>query len=248
MITVAFPWRVARRIVAAAFLVAVPGTRVEAQLEFGIAYPGVPMLFYTPQMAPSPTDYLHQRDQERISALGNSAQRQGGASPAASLSANPNSYIHRIRDFSGAGTYDVGSRQSLSQRAAPRQAQTASTPARQPSPSPPVAPPTPPPPPLALFFLQSGEMDWPRDAPDSAALRPKRDEADAAIKAVRSAIQSAGKANAQGVATAKWKLVSYGQLALAEVRSARSAAVSDTFHHFLMLLHQSLDGAADTRH
>ena len=37
----------------------------------------------------------------------------------------------------------------------------------------------------------------------------------------------------------------YGQRALAEVKSARSAALADVFHYFLLFLHESLDQAAE---
>ena len=64
-----------------------------------------------------------------------------------------------------------------------------------------------------------------------------------AVKAVRSEIQSVGKAKAQSVGTAKRKLVNYGQRALLEVKSTRSVAVKDGFHSFLLFLHQALDQA-----
>ena len=37
--------------------------------------------------------------------------------------------------------------------------------------------------------------------------------------------------------------MNYGQRALVEVKSTRSAAVSDVFHYFLLFLHQALDQA-----
>jgi hypothetical protein len=249
MITVALLGRVARgrgvAVVAAvaAFLVATGAARVEAQVGIGLAYPGLPFLYYTPQSAPSPTDYLYDRSNQYISAYGNAVQQQAAASQMAPASASPDAYFHRLRDYSGEGTYQVRSRQSLSERTstAARQGGTASisTPAtRQPTAfSPPRALP------LDAFFHPNGELDWPRDAPDSGVLGPARVEAEMAIKAVRSEIQSVGKAKAQSVGTAKRRLVNYGQRALIEVKSARSVAVHDVFHYFLLFLHQALDQA-----
>ncbi|MBV8218107.1 MAG: hypothetical protein JO325_06570 [Solirubrobacterales bacterium] len=62
---------------------------------------------------------------------------------------------------------------------------------------------------------------------------------------MRDELRSGGKAKAQSVGVAKWKLVGYGQRALIEVRSARSKAVADVFHYFLLFLNQSLDQAAE---
>ena len=50
--------------------------------------------------------------------------------------------------------------------------------------------------------------------------------------------------SAQSVGAAKFKLVTYGQRALAEIKSSRSEAVGVIFHYFLLFLDQSLDQAA----
>jgi hypothetical protein len=238
MITVTLQWRAVRRVAAAALLVASAAARVEAQVGIGVAYPGVPFLYYTPQLVPSPTEYLYDRANARISAYGSAVQQQAAASQMASASTNSNAYFNRIRDYSGEGTYQVTSRQSLGQRTSPRPRPTASIPAAGQSPSRPAAPS------LEAFFLPGGELDWPHDAPDSLALRQARAEAEMAVKAVRDRIHSVGKAKTQDVGTAKWKLETYGKRALFEVKSARSAAVADVFHYFLLFLHQALDQAA----
>jgi hypothetical protein len=240
MNTAAQGWRVARRVAAAAFLAATATARVEAQVGIGVAYPGVPFLYYIPQSAPSPTDYLYDRTNKYISAYGNAVQQEAAASQIAPASANPNAYFNRIRDYSGEGTYHVTSRQSLSGQtaAAMRPGGMASTPAatRHTTTQSPALP-------LDAFFLPSGELDWPRDAPDIEVLRLARAQAETALKAVHREIQSVGKAKAQSVGTAKRKLVNYGQRALIEIKSTRSAAVHDVFHYFLLFLHQALDQA-----
>lgn len=222
---------VARRAATAALLLASWAGPARAQVGIGIAYPGVPILTYTPQSVPSPTDYLYGRDRARISAYGSALQQQSAASSMASSGNTSNAYFHRLRDYSGEETYQVQSRQSLSRRTAPRPQPDASQPAV-----------------LAIdaFFLPGGPLDWPRDAPDSAALHPARVEAEMAVQAVRDELRSSGKAKAQSVGTAKHKLVNYGQRALTEIKSARSEAVGVVFHYFLLFLHQSLDRAAVT--
>ena len=168
MITAALRWRVVRRVAAAAFLASTAAARVEAQVGIGVAYPGVPFLYYTPQSVPSPTDYLYDRTNKWVSAYGNAVQQQAAASQMAPASANPDAYFHRIRDYSGEGTYHVSSRQSLSGRTATavRPGGKASTPTAttQPTLQSPALP-------LDAFFLPSGELDWPRDAPDIEMLR-----------------------------------------------------------------------------
>ena len=192
MITVALPWCMARFVAVAAFLVATAAARVEAQVGIGVGYLGVPFLYYTPQPVPSPTEYLYDRAKARISAYGNAVQQQAAASQMASHSDNPNSYLNRIRDYSGEETYQLTSRRSVSERTfnAALQSATPPTPAtKQPTSQTP-------PPPLDAFFLPSGELDWPRDAADTEVLRPRAAEAEMAVKAVRSEIQSVGKAKA----------------------------------------------------
>jgi hypothetical protein len=239
MITAAPRWRVA----AAAFLAATSAARVEAQVGIGVAYPGVPFLYYTPQSVPSPTEYLYDHSSKWVSAYGNAVQQQAAASQMATASDNPDAYFHRIRDYSGEGTYHVTSRQSLSGRTATavRPGGMASTPAA-------TTPPTSQSPALLLdaFFLPSGELDWPRDAPDIEVMRPARAQAEMAVKAVQGEIRAGGKARAQSVGTAKRKLVNYGQRALTEVKSTRSAAVNDILHYFLLFLHQALDQAGSS--
>src|SRR3954454_18945092 len=127
MITVALRWRVARRVAAAALLIATSSSRTEAQVGIGVAYPGVPFLYYPPRPVPSPTEYLYDLANARISAYGSAVQQQAAASQMASAADSPNAYFNRIRDYSGEGTYQVTSRQSLGQRTSPRPGRTAAT-------------------------------------------------------------------------------------------------------------------------
>src|SRR4051794_28025041 len=90
---------------AASFLAASAGGQAEAQFGVGLAYSGVPFLYYTPERAPSPTQYLYDRGTARISEYGNAVQQQAAASQMASASANPNAYFNRLRDYSGESTY-----------------------------------------------------------------------------------------------------------------------------------------------
>jgi hypothetical protein len=220
-----------------AFLAAA-AQRAEAQFGVGLAYPGVPFLYYTPEFVPSPTDYLYDRANARISQYGNAVQQQAAAGQMASVS-DSRAYFNHLRDFSGESTYQVKARQSLSARAVPPPPRRPSRPPASPAPAQKAALP------LDAFFLAGGDFDWPRDAPESDALRTARAEAESAVKGVRDELRANGKAKAQSVGFAKWKLVGYGQPALAAVKSARSAAVADVFHYFLLFLHQSLDQAAE---
>jgi hypothetical protein len=233
------PSRIAPSLAAAAFLAAMAAGRAEAQFGIGVAYPGVPFLAYTPERVPSPTDYLYDRDRAQISAYGNAVQQQAAASQLASPGSSSNAYFNRLRDYSGEETYQVASRQSLSRRTSP--------PARTPSNPPKRSAGTRSGPlPLEAFFLPGGALDWPRDAPTAGTLRSAQAEVEAAVKVVLNQVRSGGKAKAQSVGAAKSKLVNYGQPALVEVKSARSKAVADCFHYFLLFLHQSLDQAAET--
>jgi|GEM_PF-6425417 len=234
------PSRVAPSLAAAAFLVAMAAGRAEAQFGIGAAYPGVPFLFYTPERVPSPTDYLYDRDQARISAYGNAVQQQAAASQSASPSSN--AYFNRLRDYSGEETYQVSSRQSLSRRAAPPARPRSSTSTRPASTRSTTRSDSLP---LEAFFLPGDALDWPRDAPISGTLRSAKAEVDASVKVVLDEVRSGGKVKAQSVGAAKSKLVAYGNPALGEIRSGRSKAVADCFHYFLLFLHQALDQAAE---
>jgi hypothetical protein len=223
----------------AVFLAGSSPARVEAQFGVGM-YPGYPFLVIAPEFVPSPNDYLFEHDLARISGLANGARQQAGASQMGSAMTNPNAYFHRIRDFSGDDTYDVRSRQSLSQRAYPVRSQA------PPGPKPAAVAEAPRQFPLDAFFLSDGALDWPSDAPNSVGASSTREDVSAALKAVREEMRSAGKAKAQSVGGAKWKLVNYGQKALADVRATRSKVVGEVFHDFLLFLHQALDRAANT--
>ncbi|WP_406696179.1 hypothetical protein V5E97_34845 [Singulisphaera sp. Ch08] len=233
------PSRVASPLAAAAFLAAMAAGRAEAQFGVGIAYPGAPFLYYTPERVPSPTDYLYDRDKARISAYGNSVQQQAATSQMASPSASSNAYFNHLRDYAGEGTYQVSSRQSLSRRTAPQARASSKPETRSASTRSDLLP-------LTGFFLPGGALDWPRDAPNTGTLRSAQAEVEAAVKVVLNQVRSGEKAKAQSVGAAKRKLVNYGQPAIAEVRSARSKAVADCFHYFLLFLHQALDQAAET--
>ena len=230
--------RLGLSLAAAAFIAATASGRAEAQFGVGLAYPGVPFLSYTPERVPSPTEYLYDRETARISEHGNAVQQQAAASQMSSASANPNAYFNQLRDFSGESSYQVSSRKSLGER-------TSSPRGR--SPSPPAASPAP----RARACSRSTPISSPEGSLIGRLTRPTpalwsaRAEAESAVKTVRDEIGSKGKAKAQSVGFAKWKLVGYGQRALAEVKSARSAAVADVFHYFLLFLHQSLDQAAE---
>ena len=137
---------------AASFLAASSAGRAEAQFGVGLAYPGVPFLYYTPERIPSPTDYLYDRDKARISEYGNAVQQQAAASQMASASANPNAYFNLLRDYSGESTYQVSSRQSLGQRTSPPRARPPSPLAASPAPA--IQGPLP----LDAFFLPGGAV------------------------------------------------------------------------------------------
>jgi hypothetical protein len=217
--------------VAAALVVVSSAGPARAQVGVGVAYPGVPFLYYTPQTVPSPTDYLYDRDRARISAYATALPQQAAASAMAGAASSPNAYFNHIRDYSGEATYHVPSRQSLSRRSSP--------PPERPTSRSTVLP-------LDAYFLANGTMDWPCNSPDSASLHSARVEAEAAVKAVRDELKSSGKAKAQTVGNAKRKLVNYGQRALVEVKSAHSETVAVLFHYFLLFLDQSLDQASRT--
>jgi hypothetical protein len=221
-----------------AFLATTSATRVEAQVGIGFANPGVPFLYFNTRSVPSPTDYLYDHANARIALAASAAQQEAAASRIAETRSRQNSYFNRIRDFSGDSTYQVNSRQSVSRR----------TSARKPRETPAAAAPASPPERVTLsldaYFLANGALDWPHDAPDSAELRPAREEAERAVRVVLDEVRAAGKAKAQSVGAAKHKLVSYGQRALAEVRSARAEALGHVFHYYLLFLHDSLDVAA----
>ena len=180
----------------------------------GLAYPGVPFLYYTPQSVPSPTEYLYDRANARISAYGNAVQQQAAASQMASAATTQTpistaSATTRERKLTRSRRVRASASAPPPRcRGGPRRLPRRSSPHRKRLQLP-----------LDAFFLPSGELDWPRDAPDSEVLRPARAEAEMAVKAVRSEIRSVGKAKAQSVGTAKWKLVNYGQRALLEVKS-----------------------------
>lgn len=234
------PSRSASSLAVAAFLAAMAaGGRAEAQFGMGVAYPGVPLLLYTPERAPSPTDYLYDRDRARMSAYGNAVQQQGAASQMAAPSASSNAYYNRLRSYSGQDTYQVSSRQSLSRRSTPPARPTSGTSKRSTKTGRGPMP-------LEAFFLPDGALDWPRDAPTAGTLRSAQAEVEAAVKVVLNQVRSGGKAKAQSIGAAKSKLENYGQPALVEVQSARSKAVADCFHYFLLFLHQSLEQAAET--
>lgn len=228
----------------AAFLSATWAGRAQAQFDIGFGYPGVPFLFYSPERVAGPTQYLYDRDRARISEHSNRVQQEAAASQMAAERANSNAYFNRLRDFSGESSYQVGTRRSLASRV--------STPRARPQPTPPPSQPQPTPAPspptsrqnsvsLDAFFLLGGEFDWPHDAPNLDELPSAKAEAESAVKVVHDELQSQGKAKSQSIGYAKWKLVGYGQQALAKVRSTRTTAVADTFHHFLLSLHGSLD-------
>src|SRR5436305_1154301 len=92
------PSRIKLPLALSALLSASAGGRAEAQFGIGIAYPGVPFLSYSLELAPSPTDYLYDRSNAQISAYGNEVQRQAEAGMTASLRDNPNAYFNRLRD------------------------------------------------------------------------------------------------------------------------------------------------------
>lgn len=222
---------VAPRLTSATLLVASLAGPAQAQVGIGIAYPGVPLLYYTPKSVQSPTEYLYNRDQTRISAYGNAVQQQAAASSTATADTSPNAYFNRIRDYSGEESYQVQSRQSLSRRTTPPPKRAESRPAV-----------------LTVddYFLPNGLLDWPHDAPDTPAIHSARVATEKAVKAVRDEVRTQGKAKAQSIGTAKWNLNNYGQHALKEIKSTRSKAVAVIFHYFLLFLHQSLDQAAGT--
>src|SRR5579883_1919214 len=143
-----------------AFLFASWAGRAEAQFGIGVAYPGVPFLYYTPERAPSPTQYLYDREAARIEAYGNALQQQATASQMASTNSDSNAYYNRLRDYSGESTYQVQSRKSLSERRSPPNHQPPSAPAPKPDAAHQTSLP------IDAFFLADGTFDWPRDAPD----------------------------------------------------------------------------------
>lgn len=207
-----------------------PARPARAQVGIGLAYPGVPFLFYTPQFVPSPTDYLYQRDLARIATASEAIQQDMALNQVVSSYAHANAYYNHIRDSS-----TQSSAKSAAQFKRPRRRP-------QPASEKPARPQTVP---LDSFFLPSGEIDWPDSAPSAGGLASARAEAALAVKTVREELHAQGKAQSSSVDAAKAKLVAYGQQALGETRSARSVAVADVFHYYLLLLYQSLDHAAD---
>lgn len=188
---------------------------------------------------PSPTNFLYDRSNASISAA--TATRNNVGHAARDLRSSPNAYFNRVRDLSGSSTYDIGTHRTLSSRASL-------------APYAPLRPPagasTAPPPPtlparevasLDTFFNAEGQVDWPKDAPDSADLASERAEAGSALSAVFGQVKSGGKAKSGNVGLAKAKLIVYGQKALRQVRADRAAAVADVFHYYLLFLNQSLD-------
>jgi hypothetical protein len=207
-----------------------PARAARGQVSIGLAYPGVPFLFYTPQFAPSPTDYLYQRDLARIATAANAIQQDAAINQVVSAYARTNAYYNHVRDNTTQKSAQSASRSRRPRRTA------------QPTPEKPARPQTVP---LDAFFLPSGELDWPDTAPSAGGLASARAEAALAVKTVRDEVHAQGRAQAGSVDAAKTKLVAYGQQALGEAKSARSVVVADVFHYFLLLLYQSLDHAAD---
>jgi len=224
-------------VLVAAVLVFATADRAEAQFAVGmdVGGSGAPFLFYAPQRVPSPTEFLYDHHRARIAEHANALQQQAAASQAGGSTWRRRGYFDRVREYAGADTYDVNSRQSLNARTAARQPRPAEPPPAERTSTLP----------LSAFFLSGGELDWPRDAPDTESLRSAKAEAESAVKAVRDEIQSGGRPRAQSVGLAKSKVVDYGRHALADVRANRSETVGHLFHYFLLYLHDALDQAAE---
>lgn len=202
-----------------------------ASAQFGFGY-GDPFMMFAPALVPSPTGFLNDLSLQRASAAANSSAQRADQT----LRASPNAYWNRVRENTGEASFDLSTRRSLAQRAG----STARPRPPAPAPAPPTTPPRPEPRALDAFFLASGEIDWPRDAIDEGPLRSDRAEADAAVKHVRDEIRDLGSPTAQTLATARYKLITYGQKALLEVRAARSSVVADVFHYYLLFFNDAL--------
>jgi hypothetical protein len=229
--------RVAATLVLAA-LATMAERRAEAQVGFGFGLGGDPFAFFVPQTVPSPTDYLFNLDLARIAA--DNAHRLNAAQVAHT---NANAYWNRLRDNSGANSYDLASRQSVGQRvgATSRSRPTAApAPAPTPTPAPATVPPRPRVHSLEDFFLGGAHFDWPRDAPNDGPERSDREAAEQALRTVFEQVRAGGKATAQSVATARAKLITYGQKSLSRVEAERSRVVSNVFHYFLLFLNDTL--------
>lgn len=231
------PQVAATLVLAALAMLAEP--RAEAQIGIGFGLGGDPFGFIVPHMVPSPTDYLYNVSLARMAAQSN-LPRETAAQAARS---SENAYWNRLRDNSGANTYDLASRQSLSRRVAstPRPRPTAApAPTRAPAPAPVAVPARPRLHSLDEYFRDGADFDWPRDAPDDGPYRSDRAAADQALKTVIEQIRAGSNATAQSVAAARAKVISYGQKSLTRVRSERSAVVANGFHYFLLFLNDTL--------
>src|SRR5262245_22026346 len=170
--------------------------RAEAQIGIGMGLYGDPFAIIASPTVPSPTDYLYNISLARAAAHA-SADRQTAAQMARS---NPNAYWNRIRDNSGANTYDLTSRQSLSHRVGAT---------ARPAPAAATAPSRPRVHALDDYFLDGSRFDWPRDAPEDGPGQSDRAAADHALRAVFEQVRSGGTANAQSVAAARAKVIAY---------------------------------------
>jgi hypothetical protein len=243
----------ARNVSVACFIVFAAGAqpdRARAQVAIGMTFCGDPFVFYSPQFAPSPTDYLNARSLAWVNSFGQAMERD----TLANLNReSPNLYYMKVRDSNGESTNTVGSRDSSSARAqnAARsggRTEVANTAARGPArqvPQPAPARPARKPIPLEQYFTAANKLDWPRDAPSDGDLAARRDSAETAICGVRDQVREIGFCDVEEIADARAKLIKYGQLALQRVRAERAAPVAVHFHVYLMQLYDSLEQSAE---
>ncbi|MGE3820797.1 MAG: hypothetical protein AB7I30_15395 [Isosphaeraceae bacterium] len=213
-----------------------------ARAQFGVGFGGGFGVF-TPNFnyVPSSTNFLYDRSNASIGAA--TATRNNVGHAARDLRASPNAYFNRVREFSGSSTYDLGTHQSLSSRAALTPYAPIRPPSRTPDQPASATPPAREVARLDSFFTAAGRLDWPRDAPNHAEVASERAEADDALATVFAQIKAQGKAKSGAVGLAKAKLIVYGQKALGQIRAERAAPVADVFHYYLLFLNQSLDQA-----
>ncbi len=180
-----------------------------------------------------PTDFLNQQ------ATLNASRAHGPVSNNVYAN-NPNSYINHLRDNGFEPHHDIETRRYPGDRSDRRpspverqQSQTEHKPAPTATVPKPVVP-------IASFFDSSQKLVWPSDSPVAGDLVSKRDISDKASLAVLEEVEKRGGSSITTVTDARKKLLDYGRPALQEIRGHSTPRVADTFHLFLLSLHESL--------
>jgi len=183
---------------------------------------------------PSPSTYLNDH------ALVGAARGREGVPTRTPYANNPNSFINKLRDPGFVSHTDVRRRRPPTYRPEPV-ASLGNRNQAKPQPAADAATP------LANFFSAARQLVWPSESPTHGDLQGKRDTSDLASLAVLDEKNQQGVASITIVATARERLIAYGQPALREIRTHSTAPIADAFHNFMLSLYESLAQAAEQR-